>query len=151
MTPLRYAAGSSTTDRIHEHLLRCDGDFHPPLSARVDIAAYARKLHDRAFTFEAWEGDVLIGLVAIYVDKPAATAHVSNVSVEARHARRGIGSRLLADAIAFARERRVGQISLEVARDATAAVGLYAKHGFKVLDTAAPVVKMRLSMQGNRP
>lgn len=147
---MRYSTCSSKSEQIREHLLRCDGEFHPPLSARVAIADYARKLHDRATTFEAWEGDNLVGLVALYVDEPGALAYLSNVSVEAAHARRGIASRLLDDAIEFARDRLIRQISLEVAHHATNALGLYAKFGFEVFDATTPVVKMRLCLRGNR-
>ena len=147
---LRLAVSSSVAEQVRDHLARCDDGFTPSLSSRVDIAEYARKLHERSSRFEAWEGDSLVGLVAIYLDSSTGTAHISNVSVESRHAGKGLGSRLLADAIGFARERHIVQISLEVARDAAAAIRLYARHGFEACGSGDPILKMRLCVREHR-
>ncbi len=146
---IAFAESRATTDQIRAHLARCDDEFTPPLSSRVDIAAYAGKLHDRSFRFEAWEGDSLVGLVAIYLDGPVGVAHISNVSVEPRHGCTGIGSRLLGDAIRFARERHAVRVSLEVACD-TAAIRLYTRHGFATCDPTGPILKMHLDLSEHR-
>ena len=51
---------------IAEHLTRCDTDFVPPLSGRVEINDYVQKIFGKATTFEAWSSGALVGLVATY-------------------------------------------------------------------------------------
>ena len=147
---LKFTSRASGPAQIEGHLLRCEDSFVPPLSARVDIGEYARKLHEHALTFEAWDGDRLVGLVAMYIDAASNSAFVSNVSVEPTHAGAGTGSRLLADAIGFARRREVLRISLEVSPAAAGAIRLYARHGFLVAHRDHAVLRMQLDFHGNR-
>ena len=148
--PTRFTAASSSAEQIRDHLVRCDPAFSPPLSSRVDIGEYARKLRDKSCTFEAWAGESLVGLVAMYIDQQAGSAYISNVSVEPRHGGSGIGSRLLANAIDFARGRQVVQISLQVSRQAAPALALYASHGFNASGGDGANLEMRLEMGGSR-
>ncbi len=91
------------------HLLRCDASFTPPLSSRVDLAAYAEKLVARARRWEAWaEGD-LVGLVAVYADASVGgTGFVSNVSVDPPRRGTGVARQLLTDAIGLLRRSGSG-------------------------------------------
>src|SRR5947199_10259617 len=81
MSSLQYRHDTATTDDVHAHLTRCDADFTPPLSARLDLGDYAAKLAERAARSEAWEGGRLVGLVAAYVTPGAPEAFISHVSV----------------------------------------------------------------------
>ena len=146
----KFAASSCSAAQIAKHLVRCDNAFVPPLSSRTDIAEYAAKLRDRAFTFEAWQADVLVGLVGMYMDVAAGTAFISNVSVDPLHVGEGTGSRLLAEALAFARRSGVVRVSLEVSRGAAGAIRLYARHGFVVARADAQALGMQLDIQRNR-
>src|SRR5262245_51367808 len=67
-TALSFTVNVSAEDSIRSHLLHCEKNFKPPLSQRVDIAAYSRKIREKALTIEAWDGDVLVGLVAGYLN-----------------------------------------------------------------------------------
>lgn len=144
---IRYATSLASERQIFEHLARCDSRYQPPLSGRVDVREYARKLHARARTLEAWHRDELVGLVAMYVDDSTAGAFVSSVSVDEAFAGRGIGTRLVGDAVALARSLGMRGISLEVSRRSTGAMRLYEKHGFRAVAGSddAETVRMHLS------
>lgn len=145
---LQYAASRATERQIHDHLSRCDGRYDPPLSQRVDIGEYAKKLHERARTLEAWHDDALVGLVAIYIDEPASRAFVTSVSVDEGFAGHGIGSRLVGDAVALARSHGVSTISLEVSPRSVGAIQVYEKHGFRRAggDKDMDTLQMQLSL-----
>ncbi|MCP5249909.1 MAG: GNAT family N-acetyltransferase [Candidatus Accumulibacter sp.] len=126
-----YRVNQASEAAIAEHLRRCDGDFVPPLSGRVEIDAYARKIAGKATRFEAWAGDVLVGLVAAYCnDHQRGIAYITSVSVLRGWTGRGIAGRLLDDCAKQASATGLRQVSLEVMRDNAAAIGLYSKNGF---------------------
>ncbi len=123
----QFRRNRSDADAIARHLEACSNSFVPPLHGRVAIPAYADKLARHAERFEAWQGDRLMGLVAIYCPDEG-DAFVSNVSVLPEAARQGIGRRLVADAIAHARQRAEA-MTLQVDRRASA-LALYRAAGF---------------------
>src|SRR3954467_11552719 len=130
MSPLEYRRDTATTDDVHAHLTRCDADFTPPLSARLDLRDYAAKLAERAARFEAWDGGQLVGLVAAYVTPGAPEAFISNVSVVSELRGHGVATALVADCIDRARGAGAGTLKLEVATADTAAGRFYEKLGF---------------------
>jgi len=82
---------------------------------------------DRAY-FLAFAGATAVGYlgVAVLVDD----GHIMTVGVLPACRRQGISTALLADASDWLHARDVTQLTLEVARDNTAAQGLYQTHGF---------------------
>ena len=130
MSALRYRRDTATTDDVRAHLTRCDADFTPPLSARLDLSDYAAKLAERAARFEAWDGGRLVGLVAAYVTPGAPEAFISNVSVDSELRGRGVAAALVADCIDRARGAGAATLTLEVATADRAAGRFYEKLGF---------------------
>lgn len=116
---------------IADHLYRCDADFMPPLSDRVEIGSYARKIANKATRFEAWAGDDLVGLVAAYCnDSERRVAYITSVSVLRGWLGRGIASRLMERCICYVKGLRYESIALDVDQDNVAALRLYGKQGF---------------------
>ena len=56
--------------------------------------------------------------------------HVLNVATHAAHRRRGIGRALMRESIAFAKDKRLRHVLLEVKRSNAAAIALYRSVGF---------------------
>lgn len=143
---------SAGAEQVARLLRDCDAGFVPPLSARVDIDAYAAKLAAQATLVEAWDGEQLAGLVAIYCnDHDTGTAWVSNVSVAPAHARRGIAGRLLGEALEAARAAGMRRAQLAVHGANAAALALYRKHGFTPVDAAGPELRMELALTSEHP
>jgi ribosomal protein S18 acetylase RimI-like enzyme len=137
--------------QILAHLARCDARFVPPLSVRVDLPAYAARLHDRARRFEAWSEGELVGLVAVYFDGGEGTAFISNVSVEEGFLGRGIASALVTHAIERAGAAGLCRVRLEVGVASTAARRLYEKLGFQACPGEGEQVLMQLDLPGTLP
>ncbi|MDH3375806.1 MAG: GNAT family N-acetyltransferase [Gammaproteobacteria bacterium] len=130
---------------ITMHLRACDSEFVPPLSSRVDINNYAKKIVSKATRFEAWSGGSLIGLLAAYYnDQKDLFAYITSVSVLKEWAGKGIATRLISRCIEHAKVSGMRQISLEVANDNTAAIRTYEKSGFVIGKVNAPFVIMNL-------
>lgn len=129
--PLRFASNEAGEVQVAAHLHDCDVVFVPPLSGRVNIADYARKIVAQGQRFEAWSGDILVGLLAVYCNAPDKhAAFISNVSVVPNWQGQKIAARLLGDCIAQVRELGFACIELNVDEDNPAAVSLYKKYGF---------------------
>lgn len=130
---VEFQSGRASVEQVAEHLLRCDGDFVPPLSERVEIAEYANKIASKAMRFEAWSGDELVGLVAAYCnDREKCIAYITSVSVLREWQSKGIASNLVGHCIEYAKASGMRQISLEVAGNNVSAIRLYKKFGFVV-------------------
>ena len=142
---VQFTLNTASPTEIAEHLHRCDDAFVPPLSTRVEIDGYARKIGRRAERFEAWAGGTLVGLVAAYLnDQDRRLGYVTNVSVEAGFRRTGIASELMTECIESTRQRGFGGIELEVDSANAAAIDLYTNHGFAVCGVPGRTIVMRL-------
>lgn len=134
-----YSINRADAVQIATHLRACDAAFVPPLSGRVDIDAYARKLADRAERFEAWAGDRLVGLVAAYCNGEGRRhVFISSVSVLPEWRGTGVASRLLERCMSRAEAFGAGLVELEVGRSNTPAIRLYERFGFTAVQAQDP-------------
>lgn len=146
MTP-EYAIDRSTVWDIQAHLFDCDAAFLPPLSSRLNLQEYAQKLASHAVRVEAWFGENLIGLVAVYCNDPTReTAFISNVSVHAQHRGKGIARILMQLAIKHTRELGFKSIELDVNEQATVALSLYQGLGFYFISSSRNPIRLRLML-----
>jgi ribosomal protein S18 acetylase RimI-like enzyme len=122
---------TATAQDIASHLTLCDAAFAPPLSQRVDIPGYAAKLSAHAMCFEAWDGDVLVGLVAAYPNRQRGEMFITNVSVSPEWRGLGLAASLIARCADTARGLGAGTVALEVAAENVAARRLYDGLGFR--------------------
>ena len=74
-----YNCNAALASDLFAHLTECDHAYNPKLSS-VDLSAYSRKLVELANTFEAWQDEKLVGLVAAYINHQSS-AYITDVSV----------------------------------------------------------------------
>jgi ribosomal protein S18 acetylase RimI-like enzyme len=127
---LEYKIKTATEENICLHLQECNSNFVPPLSERLDIDEYSKKIFDKSITFEAWENDVLAGLIATYFDYNNLSAFVTNVSVMKGFMGLGLASELLNMCIDYASKQNILEIKLEVNNKNDQAINLYKKFNF---------------------
>lgn len=145
---VEYFLNKASEAEIAEHLACCDADFVPPLSGRVEINDYAKKIASKATRFEAWSGDTMVGLVAAYCnDQEQRIAYITSVSVLRQWTGKGIAMNLVKRFIAHAKASGMRQINLEVASDNEAAINLYEKSGFVVGKANAPFLAMGMFLE----
>lgn len=131
MNAVEYRTGTATEEMLLHHLRACDDGFSPPLSSRVNLADYARKIFTNAVCFEAWAGDQLAGLLAVYCNAPKdRPAFITHVSVLKEFGGMGVADGLLKRTIDHASESGCESIALEVAVGNSKAVALYERNGF---------------------
>jgi GNAT superfamily N-acetyltransferase len=146
---VKYCIGRASEAEVADHLHICDVAFVPKLSSRVNIDSYAKKIFQNADRFEAWAGDKMTGLVAVYCNSPnrdLGVAFITSVSVLPGWHGRGIASRLIESCIEKVRDSNFNCICLEVDVENRIAVLLYEKHGFFKSDEAKSIQKMTLKL-----
>lgn len=145
---VEYELNKGSAEKIAEHLLQCDANFVPPLSSRVGINDYAKKIANNAARFEAWSDGAMVGLVAVYCnDQETGIAYITSVSVLESWKGNGIAACLINQCVKHATSSGMRQISLEVASDNMPAIRLYEKSGFVVNQVNAPFVTMNLYLK----
>lgn len=150
-TSIDYLLNTASEFEIIEHLLACDADFVPPLSTRLEISSYAAKIASKATRFEAWAGDILVGLLAAYCnDQATRIAYITNVTVLREWTGKGIAAHLMDRCIEHAKASDMRLIRLEVSRDNVPAIRLYENSGFVAEKDNAPFVNMNLFLKSGK-
>ena len=145
---VEYLLNKASEVEIAKHLFCCDANFVPPLRGRVDINDYAKKIVSKATRFEAWSGEKLVGLVAVYSnDQEKRVAYITSVSVLQEWMRKGIAAKLVSQCIEHVSALGMSQISLEVAHDNEYAIRLYKKNKFVASLAHAQILSMSICLK----
>jgi L-phenylalanine/L-methionine N-acetyltransferase len=99
------------------------------------VRAYRRRFRVRSSLethLLAFAGDRLVGSITVQRETHPVTRHVASlaIAVAAGARRKGVGSRLMGEAVAWARRNGVEKLVLSVYPDNEAAIALYEKFGF---------------------
>jgi ribosomal protein S18 acetylase RimI-like enzyme len=145
-----YRTATATQGEIFRHL--CSACFTPRLGERVDLVQYSKKLTDNAVTFEAWNDDTLVGLVAAYFNDPTnQRGFITSVSTVEAHQGRGVAKALMQRCLIYGRSRGFREVYLEVHRENTAAICLYRSCGFVDAGLHGDNWIMKLALAAERP
>lgn len=139
-----YTINCAEKDDVQHHLMECDKSFIPPLSLKVNIEDYAKKIVEKADTFEAWVDGKLIGLIAAYCNNlEDRESYITNVSVVESFGDRGIASELLSMCIQYVGNLKFNWIKLKVNKNSDKARKLYKKYDFREIGFEKEFVLMR--------
>lgn len=112
---IKYSQNTASQDQIIEHLEQSSKYFNPPLDSYVSIPNYGKKIFENAITFEAWDGNILVGLAAVYFnDYSSKIGFWTNLSLLREYQKRGIASELTRQLINYAQLNEFLKINLEV-------------------------------------
>lgn len=144
---IEFKIKAALENDIFTHLTKCNDDFFPILESRVKIDDYALKIYEKAISFEAWDEDILIGLLAAYFDERNHTAFVTNVSLLKNYKRRGIASKLILLCTDYAKQNKIKEIRLEVNRNNVEAVALYRSNNFSECHSKGDQIYMKFLIE----
>jgi len=145
---LRYTTGEASASEIYLHLMGCNESFISSLDKRVSLRRYSSRLSREAITFEAWDIDILVGLVAAYFNEPdGQLGYITNVSTAEAYEGQGIASALIVLCIGYAVQYGFKTIGLEVKRANTRAIDLYKRFQFHERESkSASMMQMELDI-----
>jgi ribosomal protein S18 acetylase RimI-like enzyme len=114
--------------------------FIPSLTVQVSsLPEYVHKLKKYATLFEAYDGSLLVGLVAIYLNNlETKTGFITSVIVIPMYQNNGIANILMKNVIDFAKVEGFVKISLEVFKENIKAISLYQKYRFNKILSSHP-------------
>jgi ribosomal-protein-alanine N-acetyltransferase len=129
------------------------GDF--PALVALDEAAFDPLLRNAFQTFAHTLENLpyfvvaeLEGQIVGYLrsSRQGDTGHLNRIAVHPGYQGRGIGTRLLAEAIEFFRTEKVKTVTLNTQKDNTVSQRLYRRFGFRPMDEEALVLKHDLAL-----
>lgn len=110
-------------------------NFIPPLSGRVNLDLFSKKINKYARQSWIFDGDEIVGFMACYVNDPEnETAYITTISIVKKYKGQGLGKMLLNDCVDFAKNNGFNKVKLEVSKINTAAILFYEKQGFAIVD-----------------
>ncbi len=125
-----HTLNRSTQEVILEHLQKCDHLFVPSLSETVDLGSYSSKIYDRAQRVEVWDNEVLIGLIAVYLNQEEGKSFITNVSLMEEYLGMGIAGKMLNRCFDLLKEQSIESVELEVKKANHRAIKFYNKYSF---------------------
>jgi ribosomal protein S18 acetylase RimI-like enzyme len=144
---VRYETKTASEEDILAHLRECNASFIPPLEMNVNVQEYSKKVFQHSVTFEAWDDQKLVGLVAGYFnDMKSLIGYITDVSVANMYAGKGIASELLRLSIAYGTLQSFKEMRLRVSRQNLRAIALYKKFGFQEFRSDDDFIEMKLEL-----
>lgn len=117
---------------LYEFLKMGDKDFPEPLSNRVDLKEYAKKMHKNAVIIAEVCDDQIVGMFAGYInDESKKEAYISFVNILRKYRRNGIAKKLLLEFIDVARKKNFHEVHLHTSLKNQGAIKLYESNGFQ--------------------
>jgi ribosomal protein S18 acetylase RimI-like enzyme len=144
---ITYQIKKAKEEQIYSHLKECNTNFFPPLSDRVNLEEYSKKIADKAITFEAWSENTLVGLIAAYMNEETKISFITNVSVLKNYMGLGIAAELTKNCIEHIRQHNFKEIKLEVHKNNLSAISLYKKFNFTTYDSVDNQDMMKLEIE----
>ena len=144
-----YEIKTANQNDVLSHLKLCNDEFIPKLDKRVNLEDYSIKIHQNAITFEAWNKQHLIGLIAIYFNQEQFFGYITNVSIGKEYMGKSIATKLLEMCINYSKINTYQNIKLEVNKENIPAITFYKKYNFTELETKTDSLIMSLNLKTN--
>lgn len=129
---LRFSYGKLTFEEVRQFLQETDKEFPTPLSARVGIDAYAKKLSEFSDFSICCDGESIVGMICCYTNQPPI-GYMSNACIKSEYQAQKVFSRLFHQLLINAKERGILRFQLEVDANNYNARRIYEHYGFREL------------------
>jgi len=139
---INFKVSHASLLEIESHLTECSNLFVPALSSYVDLHRYSFKIVTNTITFEAWNENYLVGLIAAYKNIEAKTFFITNISVVASFHGKTVSKKLLEFFFNICRNDLFNSVSLEVYKINNKAVSFYVKQGFRIIGSTDTIFLM---------
>lgn len=145
MMALRYSCGKLSFQEVRTFLLETDKEFPTPLSSRVDIDVYARKLSEFSDFSLCWDGNSIVGMISCYMNRPPL-GYISNACVKKQYQANKVFSKLFHQLLTQAKERGILRFQLEVDAENDNARRVYEHYGFREVEISPDSGKQRMEL-----
>jgi ribosomal protein S18 acetylase RimI-like enzyme len=130
-----YQSSGLDAEEVYLFLTKCDKQFSPHLSTRVNLREYSEKLFINSTIIHVKNNDDLIGLIAFYMNNNSqGYSFISLICVLNEYEGKLIGSRLMEECTSLVKNKKIRAIKLEVDIQNQRAMTFYKKFGFIIED-----------------
>lgn len=144
---MKYSFSKLSFEQVRQFLWETDNEFSTPLSSKVNIDDYAKKLSDFSHFAYCVDDDQIIGMISCYTNNPPV-GYISNVCVKSEYQNKGIFSVMLSTLIDSLKDLEIKTLKLEVDDNNAKAQDVYLRKGFFVSSKASEHSKyMELQIQ----
>lgn len=132
----QYLIKKLSFEEIFEYLNLCDRNFNPPLSFKVDLNSYSKKISELAVHYCAIFNQKIIGLTCCYCNDPNKDiAFLSVTCIHPDYFRKGIGEKLTLYVESDLKTRNFRRIRAEIDIENVASQNLHKKLGYTIVET----------------
>ncbi len=137
---MEFCFGNLGFEQVLTFLRETDKEFKHPLSEKVNLEEYARKLSQYSSFSYCVEQDEMIGMISCYTNRPPE-GYISNVCVKSSHQGCGVFSKMLDELLKRSATLGIKRLKLEVNDDNENAIWVYEKWGFRIIGNASQCSK----------
>lgn len=124
---------TESVERIYKFLVATDELSIPPLSHRLDLLDFAKKLQKNATLFEYLNNDELVALNAVYVNKKPLDSFATSLAVLPEYEGYGLGAKLILKAIKYCREHESEGYRLQMRKSNSEMLDFYYRLGLEII------------------
>jgi len=127
------APGTEKAEDIHEFLVATDSLSIPPLSHRMNLMEFAKKLQENATIFEYRNERKVVALNAVYVNKYPVDSYATSLAVLPEYEGFGLGAKLILKAIKYCKEYGSEGYRLQMRLSNKSMLDFYLRMGFIII------------------
>lgn len=127
-----YLPRQYDVNKIERHLIETNDYFIPPTSDRVDIKKWARKLYENATIFELSDGEIIVGLGALYFNQAPDFSYGTHVCVLKEYQDGMYGIEMMIKMVEYAQNNGSEGYRCEIRKSNRPLVKFYKSLGFTV-------------------
>ena len=118
-------------EQIQKFIREIDKDFPVPISEKVDISDYSRKLCEKATIVTEIKENKIVAMAAGYTENTEnQLAYVSILGTIKEYRGQGLANKLLSEFINISKQKELKGVHLYTAQTNECALSVYSKHGF---------------------
>ena len=126
---LEYSHRTPGFEELYSFLRLSDKEFDIPLSDKLDLEVYARKLWENSTCITCREDGVIVGMLNCYTNRPPQ-GYISNVCILGDYQGKGIFVQMFSELCSVCHSRGITEILLQVNKGNHKAIKSYSKLGF---------------------
>lgn len=125
--------GTENVDTIYNFLVATDELSIPPLSHRMDLYEFAKKIRQKATIFEYKNEGKVVALNAVYVNKYPLDSYATSLAVLPEFEGYGLGAKLILKAINYCKEYGSEGYRLQMRKSNSVMLDFYHKMKFEII------------------
>jgi len=126
---MKYTFSRLSFEQVYQFLLETDKEFATPLSSKVNIEEYAKKLSDFSHFAYCIDENKIIGMISCYINNPPL-GYISNVCVKSSYQKQGVFNTMFLTLIDSLKSLGIKMLRLEVDNNNAKAQNVYLRKGF---------------------